>query len=134
MALPSASEPVCRDVAEQLKARWCYRGFVAGTPDPHWQRLPRYLHAVIEQPDGRAGQPFRDRGERRRSSTRSKTSTPPCARATRPGPLPTDVAGRCRLAARKNCGSAWFAQSLGTSAPISAKRVRTAMAGVTPPR
>jgi ATP-dependent helicase HrpA len=126
LGLPSAPEPVRRDVTEQLKGL-VYRGFVAGTPDPHWQRLPRYLHAIEVRLTAARANPARDRVNGDIIDGLEDEYAALCA-GYPAGPLPPAVADVGWLL--EELRVSLFAQSLGTAAPISAKRVRTAMAAV----
>ena len=126
LALPGATEPVRRDVTEQL-AGLVHRGFVAGTPDPHWQRLPRYLHAIELRLTAARANPARDRVNGDIIDGLEDEYAALCA-GYPAGPLPPAVADVGWLL--EELRVSLFAQSLGTAAPISAKRVRTAMAAV----
>ncbi|MFT3861304.1 ATP-dependent RNA helicase HrpA [Micropruina sp.] len=130
LALPAAAPAVRADVTEQL-AGLIYRGFVAGTPDPHWQRLPRYLQAIEQRLAAASANPARDRVNAEIVEGLEDEYGALCARYPA-GSLPPDVADvGWRL---EELRVSLFAQSLGTAAPISAKRVRAAMAAVEPPR
>ncbi len=129
LALPSAPAPVRADVTEQL-AGLIYPGFIAGTPEPHWSRLPRYLHAVELRLTAARNNPGRDRAGAEVIEQLEDEYAALCARYPA-GPLPTDVAEVGWLL--EELRVSLFAQTLGTAAPVSAKRVRTAMSQVTLP-
>ncbi|MDN5569895.1 MAG: ATP-dependent RNA helicase HrpA [Propionibacteriaceae bacterium] len=114
------------DVTAQLD-NLIFDGFVAATPDPHFGRLERYLHAI----------------ELRLAGRRSNL-----AREEQGLDVITDLEDAYgRIVARYPVGElppaasdvGWlleelrvslFAQSLGTAQPVSAKRVRTALAAL----
>ncbi|MFT4218778.1 MAG: ATP-dependent RNA helicase HrpA [Micropruina sp.] len=129
LALPSAPAPVRADVTEQL-AGLIYPGFIAGTPEPHWSRLPRYLHAVELRLTAARTNPGRDRAGAEVIEQLEDEYAALCARYPA-GPLPTGVAEVGWLL--EELRVSLFAQTLGTAAPVSAKRVRTAMAAVVAP-
>ncbi|MFT4294635.1 MAG: ATP-dependent RNA helicase HrpA [Micropruina sp.] len=126
LALPSAPAGVRADVTEQL-AGLIHQGFIAGTPEPHWSRLPRYLHAVELRLSSVRSNPGRDRAGAEVIEQLEDEYAALCARYPA-GPLPTDVADVGWLL--EELRVSLFAQTLGTAAPVSAKRVRTAMAAV----
>ncbi|MCW3157855.1 ATP-dependent RNA helicase HrpA [Micropruina sonneratiae] len=130
LALPGAPPPVRADVAEQL-AGLVHAGFIAATPDPYWGRLPRYLHAIELRLSAARSNPGRDRVGAEVIDQLEDEYAALCARYPA-GPLPGDVADVGWLL--EELRVSLFAQSLGTAAPVSAKRVRTAMAAVAPPR
>ncbi len=129
LVLPSAPAPVRADVTEQL-AGLIYPGFIAGTPEPHWSRLPRYLHAVELRLTAARNNPGRDRAGAEVIEQLEDEYAALCARYPA-GPLPVDVAEVGWLL--EELRVSLFAQTLGTAAPVSAKRVRTAMSQVTLP-
>src|SRR6478609_5168908 len=124
--LPSAPPPVRADVTEQL-AGLVHRGFIAGTPDPHWQRLPRYLQAIEVRVVASRANPARDAVNAEIIDALEDQYARVCS-GYPAGPLPTDVAEVGWLL--EELRVSLFAQSLGTAMPVSAKRVRTAMAGI----
>ena len=126
LALPDAAPSVRSDVTEQL-AGLVHRGFIAGTPDPHWQRLPRYLHAIEVRLAAAKLNPARDRLNAEVIEPLEDEYAALCARLPA-GPLPAEVADVGWLL--EELRVSLFAQSLGTAAPVSAKRIRTAMAAV----
>ncbi len=130
LELPDAAPSVRSDVTEQLSGL-VHRGFIAATPDPHWQRLPRYLTAIELRLAAARANPARDRVNADVIEPLEDEYAALCARYPA-GPLPPDVAGVGWLL--EELRVSLFAQSLGTAAPISAKRVRTAIASVVPPR
>ena len=130
LELPTTPSSVRADVTEQLAAL-VPRGFVAGTPDPHWQRLPRYLHAIEVRLAAARANPVRDRVGAEIIEAIENEYAALCARYPA-GALPPDVIDVGWLV--EELRVSLFAQSLGTATPISAKRVRTAMGAVAPPR
>jgi ATP-dependent RNA helicase HrpA len=129
LALPSAPPAVRSDVTEQL-AGLIHPGFIAGTPEPHWSRLPRYLQAVELRLASARGNPGRERAGAEVIDQLEDEYAALCARYPS-GPLPEDVAEVGWLL--EELRVSLFAQTLGTAAPVSAKRVRTALASVRAP-
>ena len=129
VALPSAPPAVRADVTEQLTGL-IHAGFIAGTPEPHWQRLPRYLQAIESRLASARTNPGRDRAGAEVIEQLEDEYAALCARYPA-GPLPRDVTEVGWLL--EELRVSLFAQSLGTAAPVSAKRVRTAMASVPAP-
>ena len=128
LELPSAPQQVRSDVSEQLLGL-IHPGFIAFTPEPHWQRLPRYLHAIELRLAAARSNPARDRiGAEVIDQLEDEYATL-CA-GYPPGPLPDDVAAVGWLL--EELRVSLFAQTLGTAVPVSAKRVRTAMAALRP--
>ncbi len=129
LALPGAPPAVRSDVTEQL-AGLIHPGFIAGTPEPHWSRLPRYLQAVELRLASARGNPGRERAGAEVIDQLEDEYAALCARYPS-GPLPEDVAEVGWLL--EELRVSLFAQTLGTAAPVSAKRVRTALASVRAP-
>ena len=126
LALPSAPAEVRADVTEQL-AGLVHPGFIAGTPEPHWSRLPRYLQAIELRLTSARGNPGRERAGAEVIDQLEDEYAALCARYPS-GPLPDDVAEVGWLL--EELRVSLFAQTLGTAAPISAKRIRAAMAAI----
>ena len=129
LALPSAPPQLRSDVTEQL-AGLVYPGFIAATAEPHWSRLSRYLHAIELRLASARANPVRDRAGAEVIDQLEDEYAALCARYPA-GPLPGDVAEVGWLL--EELRVSLFAQTLGTAAPVSAKRIRTAMAAVRPP-
>jgi ATP-dependent helicase HrpA len=115
---------VTDDVREQV-ANLVYAGFVLATPDPWFDRLSRYLHAAHQRLVAFSTNPARERqsagiiAELEDEYAALVASVPD-------GPLPAGVAGVGWLL--EELRVSLFAQQLRTAEPVSAKRVRTAMA------
>ncbi len=129
LALPSAPADTRADVTEQLSGL-IHPGFIAATPEPHWSRLPRYLHAIELRLTGARSNPGRERAGAQVIDELEYEYAALCARYPA-GPLPDAVAEIGWLL--EELRVSLFAQTLGTAAPVSAKRVRTAMASVPAP-
>ena len=129
LALPSAPPQLRSDVTEQL-AGLVYPGFIAATAEPHWSRLSRYLHAIELRLASARANPVRDRAGAEVIDQLEDEYAALCARYPA-GSLPGDVAEVGWLL--EELRVSLFAQTLGTAAPVSAKRIRTAMAAVRPP-
>jgi len=115
---------VTDDVREQV-ANLVYPGFVLATPDPWFERLSRYLHAAEMRLVAYGSNPAR---ERQPAEVIAELEDEYAALvATVPeGPLPPAVAGVGWLL--EELRVSLFAQQLRTAEPVSAKRVRQAMA------
>ena len=115
---------VTDDVREQV-ANLVYPGFVLATPDPWFERLSRYLHAAEVRLVAYRTNPSRERqpadviAELEDEYAALVASAPD-------GPLPAPVAGVGWLL--EELRVSLFAQQLRTAEPVSAKRVRQAMA------
>jgi ATP-dependent helicase HrpA len=115
---------VTDDVREQI-ANLVYPGFVLATPDPWFERLSRYLHAAEVRLVAYRTNPSR---ERQSADVIAELEDEYAALvASAPdGPLPIRVAGVGWLL--EELRVSLFAQQLRTAEPVSAKRVRQAMA------
>jgi ATP-dependent helicase HrpA len=115
---------VTDDVREQI-ANLVYPGFVLATPDPWFERLSRYLHAADMRIVAFGTNPAK---ERQSADTISDLEDEYAALVDSfpKGPLPANVAGVGWLL--EELRVSLFAQQLRTAEPVSAKRVRTAMA------
>ncbi|MCA0294390.1 MAG: ATP-dependent RNA helicase HrpA [Actinobacteria bacterium] len=122
--LPGVPAPTAEDVSEQL-AGLLYRGFIAATPASAWQRLPTYLKAILRRLEAATSNPRHEAEGRAVIGELEDEYARLCARYPA-GPLPTPVAQVGWLLEELRVGL--FAQALGTAVPVSAKRVRTAMA------
>jgi ATP-dependent helicase HrpA len=115
---------VVDDVREQV-ANLVHPGFVLATPDPWFERLSRYLHAADMRLEAFGMNPAR---ERQSADLISELEDEYAALVDSfpKGPLPVPVAGVGWLL--EELRVSLFAQQLRTAEPVSAKRVRTAMA------
>ncbi|MFT3969942.1 MAG: ATP-dependent RNA helicase HrpA [Micropruina sp.] len=129
LALPSAPADTRADVTEQLTGL-IHPGFIAATSEPHWSRLARYLRAIELRLTGARSNPGRERAGAQVIDELEDDYAALCARYPA-GPLPDAVAEVGWLL--EELRVSLFAQTLGTAAPVSAKRIRTAMAGVPEP-
>ena len=120
--LAAAPEAVRADLAEQL-AGLVYPGFIAATPARWYPRLPVYLRAMLRRLD--AGPSVRaDQAMETVADLEDEYAV--ACNACPPGPLPDPVAEVGWLL--EELRVSLFAQSLGTAVPVSAKRIRTALA------
>ena len=110
------------DVADQLAGLICPR-FIAATPSRWYPRLPVYLQAVLRRldagPSARADEALDTIGALEDAYAERCQACPP-------GPLPEAVDEIGWLIEELRVGL--FAQALGTAVPVSAKRVRAALA------
>jgi ATP-dependent helicase HrpA len=115
---------VTDDVREQV-ANLVYPGFVLATPDPWFERLSRYLHAAEMRLVAYRSNPAR---ERQSADVIAELEDEYAALvATVPeGPLPAEVAAVGWML--EELRVSLFAQQLRTAEPVSAKRVRQALA------
>lgn len=112
------------DVAAQLD-NLVFVGFVAATPEPHFGRLERYLHAVEVRLAGVRTHPARE--ERNLDVIAEVEDAYGRVLQRYPvGELPPAVVEVGWLL--EELRVSLFAQSLGTAVPVSAKRVRSALA------
>jgi ATP-dependent helicase HrpA len=122
--LPGAPAEMRADLTEQL-AGLIYPGFIAATPARWYQRLPVYLQAMLRRLDAgnsaRADQAMETVNDLEDEYAERCNTFPP-------GPLPPEVDEIGWLLEELRVGL--FAQSLGTVVPVSAKRLRTALAGL----
>ena len=126
--LPGVPDPVRRDVTEQL-AGLIYPGFIAATPPTHWPRLPVYLQAVRRRLDTLGSNPSREAAALEAITELEDEYARLCA-GFPDGPLPDPVAELGWLLEELRIGL--FAQGLRTAVPVSAKRVRSALAALRP--
>jgi ATP-dependent helicase HrpA len=120
---------VTDDVREQV-ANLVYPGFVLATPSPWFERLSRYLHAAEQRATAFRTNPARERQSADLIADLEDEYAVLVARYPEP-PLPTEVARAGWLL--EELRVSLFAQQLRTAEPVSAKRVRQAMATATPP-
>jgi len=115
---------VTDDVREQV-ANLVYAGFVLATPDPWFERLSRYLHAAQMRLVAYGTNPARERQSADLISD-LEDEYAALVESFPEGPLPAKVAGVGWLL--EELRVSLFAQQLRTAEPVSAKRVRQAMA------
>ncbi len=112
------------DVTEQVR-NLVFKGFVAATPEPWFSRLPKYLRAVEVRLDAYAQNPARWREPGETIADLEDAYAELCAKQPA-GALPEQIAAIGWLL--EELRVSLFAQSLGTAEPVSAKRVRQAIA------
>ena len=116
------------DASEQLDGL-VYRGFIAATPATAWLRLPTYLKAIRRRLDAALTNPRHEAEGLAVIADLEDEYAELCARFPS-GPLPQRVADIGWLLEELRIGL--FAQALGTAVPVSAKRVRSALALAAP--
>lgn len=122
--LPAAASATREDASEQL-AGLVYAGFIAATPSAAWSRLPIYLKAIQRRLEAAVGNPRHETDGLQVIGELEDEYARLCARFPS-GPLPDAVAAVGWLLEELRIGL--FAQSLGTAVPVSAKRLRAAIA------
>ncbi|MGC3993555.1 MAG: ATP-dependent RNA helicase HrpA [Propionicimonas sp.] len=123
-ALPSAPAATRDDASEQLDGL-VYRGFVSATPVRAWLRLPTYLKGIQRRLQAATSNPRHEAEGLAVIGELEDEYAALCARFPS-GPLPESVADVGWLL--EELRVSLFAQALGTAVPVSAKRVRSAMA------
>ncbi|MFZ0529550.1 MAG: DUF3418 domain-containing protein, partial [Propionicimonas sp.] len=126
--LPGAPSATGQDVSEQL-AGLIFPGFIAATPVSAWRRLPTYLRAIQRRLTAAATNPRHEALGLATITELEDEYASLCGRFPS-GPLPEPVAEVGWLLEELRVGL--FAQGLGTTVPVSAKRVRAAMQAVRP--
>ncbi len=122
-ALAGAPSAQADDITEQL-SNLVFPGFVAATGEPHFSRLPRYLKAAVQRLAALRTNPARE-GDNAALILDLEAEYARLCTEQPAGPLSASVAAiGWQL---EELRVSLFAQSLGTSGPVSAKRVRTAM-------
>jgi ATP-dependent helicase HrpA len=121
----AAAPPATREDATEQLDGLLYRGFVAATPASAWVRLPVYLKALLRRLEASVSNP-RHEAEGRVVIGDLEDEYARLCRRFPSGPLPERVAAIGWLL--EELRVSLFAQALGTAVPVSAKRVRTAMA------
>jgi ATP-dependent helicase HrpA len=111
------------DLREQLDGL-LYAGFIAATPNTWWPRLPVYLRAARRRLDAAVSNPRQEAVGLELITELEDEYARACARY--PAELPQPVAEVGWLL--EELRVSLFAQALGTAVPVSAKRVRTALA------
>ncbi|WP_367343362.1 DUF3418 domain-containing protein, partial [Propionibacterium sp.] len=124
--LVEAPAATADDIAEQV-GNLVFPGFLAATPATAWRRLPTYLAAVLRRLDTCRSNPSREAanlaviGDLESEYAQLCDSYPA-------GPLPAPVADIGWML--EELRVSLFAQQLGTAGPVSAKRLRAAMAAI----
>jgi len=126
--LPSTPPGTRTDVTEQLGGL-VYPGFIAATPPSAYRRLPTYLRAITRRLEAAHTNPRREAEGLELIGELEDEYAGLCRRFPN-GPLPGPVAEVGWLLEELRVSV--FAQVLGTAVPVSAKRVRTAMAAAAP--
>ncbi len=112
------------DIAEQL-GNLVFAGFIAVTGEPHFGQLVRYLRAIEIRLEDLRTTPGRDRAGLDTILAVEESYAALCAAAP-PGPLPTEIEDiGWQL---EELRVSLFAQTLGTSRPVSDRRVLKAIA------
>ncbi len=124
--LPSVPEPARGDLAEQLDGL-LFPGFIAATPVTWWPRLPTYLRAMLRRIETLGINPARD-AESLATMTALEDEFARLCQRYPSGPLPDQVAQIGWLLEELRVGL--FAQALRTAVPVSAKRIRAAIAAL----
>ncbi|MCC2593116.1 ATP-dependent RNA helicase HrpA [Tessaracoccus sp. OS52] len=119
-----ATDPVRLDVTEQL-ANLTFNKFISSTPDPWYERLPAYVQAVVVRLENALKNPARDQRARHEVEEMEALYAQLCD-AQPPGPLPPPVEEVGFLI--EELRISLFAQGVRTAVPVSAKRIRQAIA------
>lgn len=119
-----AGERIAQDVTQQLD-NLLFPNFISATPDPWFGHLPRYVQAMALRLTAWRGNPRRDAQNQDVIDDLEADYADLCATLP-PGPLPPEVEEVAFLI--EELRVSLFAQQLKASVPISAKRVRTAIA------
>ena len=120
--------PSAADVRSQLD-NLVFPGFIAATPEPHFTRMDRYLHAIQIRVRGWSANPARER-EHLETISALEESYDAAIAGFAVGELPDAAVEVGWLL--EELRVSLFAQSLGTAQSVSAKRVRAAIAAVRP--
>lgn len=115
---------IADDIVEQ-RDNLVFKGFLAATGEPWFSQVAKYLHAIELRLSSRRGNVRRDDDALRTIWPLEREYAELVARLPA-GPLPDEVAEVGWLL--EELRVSLFAQSLGTVRPVSAKRVRTALA------
>lgn len=121
--LPKAGQPTSADVAEQLEGL-VFPGFIAATQATWWPHLPRYLRGALRRLETDGSNPKREGESATVIAELEDEYSRLCAGIS--GALPAEVVAVGWLL--EELRVSLFAQSLGTSVPVSPKRVRAAVA------
>ncbi|GAB3713824.1 ATP-dependent RNA helicase HrpA [Mariniluteicoccus flavus] len=125
IALEQVADPDVRTDASEQVDNLLFAGFVAATPEPHFSDLPKYLHGIQVRLTALANNPSRDAQASETVWAVEDAYAELCA-ALPAGPLPPDVDAIGWMI--EELRISLYAQSLGTRAPVSRKRVMNAIA------
>lgn len=114
------------DLSAQLD-NLVFPGFIAATPEPHFTRLERYLHAACLRLRGWAASPARE-AQNLDIIADLEDAYEAALAGYELGELPEGAVAVGWML--EELRVSLFAQSLGTAQPVSAKRVRTALAAL----
>ena len=120
------AEATRADVAAQLDDL-IFAGFIAATPEPHYGRLERYVHAAALRLAAAAANPAREATHLEVVAAIEDAYAAAIAHVEA-GELPRAASEVGWLI--EELRVSLFAQSLGTAQPVSAKRVRSAIAAL----
>jgi ATP-dependent helicase HrpA len=120
-AVPPQWLPALGEIREQL-AHLVYPGFIKHTPSQQLERLPRYLKAVIARLEKLEQHPARDR----QLAGEIAPFWENCKRLLEDGGHADNPAFRRYRWLLEEFRVSLYAQSLGTSEPVSAKRLQAA--------
>ena len=121
--LSGARPQTAADIAEQVDGL-VFAGFIAATPASAWPHLPRYLRGALRRLETDGANPKREAEATAVIGELEDEYARLCGGIS--GALPADVADVGWLL--EELRVSLFAQSLGTSVPVSPKRVRAALA------
>jgi ATP-dependent helicase HrpA len=121
--LAAAPPQTSQDINEQLQGL-VYPGFIAATSQAAWRRLPTYLKAICRRLEACRTNPRHEDVAIQVITELEDEYAQLCA-SFPSGPLPLPVAEVGWML--EELRVSLFAQTLGTSGPVSAKRVRAAM-------
>ncbi|MDR1768186.1 MAG: DUF3418 domain-containing protein, partial [Propionibacteriaceae bacterium] len=122
--LPGAPPAARDDMAEQLKSL-VYPGFILASAEPFYERLPVYLQAMLRRVEQAAANPERDAARQAEVAAIEDAYAELCAAHS---VLPPEMVELGWLVEELRVGV--FAQGLGTIRPVSAARLRKAMAAL----
>jgi ATP-dependent helicase HrpA len=125
LALSGVDDADVRDDIVEQRDNLVFEGFLAATGEPWFDQLPRYLRAIEIRLIARRGNARRDDQGLAVIWPLEQEYAELCARLPN-GPLPEQVSEVGWLL--EELRVSLFAQSLGTARPVSAKRLRTALA------
>ncbi|MGD8213844.1 ATP-dependent RNA helicase HrpA [Aestuariimicrobium sp. Y1814] len=119
-----ADQVIAQDISQQLD-NLVFTNFISATPDPWFGHLPRYVQGMVVRVNAWRSNPARDAQQQEVIDELEADYADLCA-AQPPGRLPVEVEEVAFLL--EELRISLFAQQLKASVPISAKRVRAAIA------
>ena len=125
-SLPSGTD-IGHDISQQLD-NLVFTNFISATPDPWYSRMPRWVQAMSLRLHAWRTNPGRDATQQALIDEVEADYADLCDRQP-PGPLTPEVEEIGFLV--EELRLSLFAQQLRTAVPVSAKRIRTAIAKVT---